>query len=466
MAERSEGVRRPLLIALLAFAGAALGIIAAKAGGNSLLGPAIPAAAVAFALGAWDPALGFGALATGTMLGNGTGIGAAAGLVCALLASGSGAIRISRPGRRILLLAAALLGVAVLSWAANGTPGGSLAGWFVPYVPRLGLVVITAVAGRSERTAQALIAGLMVGATVQGLVGVAQHLGFIATHAETWLPGASAPVARVAGTDGDPNYYALELAIVAGAAASLWQAGRLRTLALATVALSVAGISLSLSRTGLLALITALAVVAGGSFLRSGRGSLRAILVVGAAAVLFAVSGAGLLLDRLAEVRTPSTREATTSTDQRLVLWSGAMGLIGSSPGLGVGPDQTRNHIAWSATGSLRTAQSAHSTPLDVAADLGLAGLVLWIGLVGTATAVVRAASRDTSRGRAVVARVCGAGLAAYLVGSLFITALFSAPAWVLLGILAALPTAEIRERAPAAARAGRQPLWRPGVAR
>jgi hypothetical protein len=94
---------------------------------------------------------------------------------------------------------------------------------------------------------------------------------------------------------------------------------------------------------------------------------------------------------------------------------------------------------------------ASHSTPVTVAAESGLPGIVLlgWLGAAALLTAFRARGRWDAGR----LAVVAGLTLGAIAVHSLFYNALFEDPmAWALLGLVALAATRDGRQEAAAAA--------------
>ena len=88
--------------------------------------------------------------------------------------------------------------------------------------------------------------------------------------------------------------------------------------------------------------------------------------------------------------------------------------------------------------------EEVHNVYLGTATELGIPGLVFFLGLlVSTFASLRRTARRAREAGEEFIANVANAlvvGLASWCVGSLFIETETSRPLWILIGITLALP--------------------------
>lgn len=261
---------------------------------------------------------------------------------------------------------------------------------------------------------------------------------------------------RIAGPVGDPNFFAQMLipAVALGAVLAGHEADRrLRLAALACAALAAAGILLTYSRGGLLAL----AVVAAGAVLVNGVPVRRVAL---GAALLGALllTQPSTLAQRLSTFREflPGQSEEVVDPDssfaERKLLAAAAWGMFLDHPVLGVGAGNYTRHYEdfASRTGAqFRLYEDAndrhypHNLYLEVAAEAGLAGLTALAALVALAfwtlwraAALARVLVDPVSLG---VAGGLAVGLAAYLVAAVFLHGQYPRPLWLLLGLAWAL---------------------------
>ena len=255
-------------------------------------------------------------------------------------------------------------------------------------------------------------------------------------------------VTRVSGTIGDPNELAAVLVggtvLAAALAATLKNSPLLRLGAAGASALCAAGIFLSLSRGGLVALgfsLVAAVVVAG----RRWRGQAVALAVVIAAGgfVYF-----GFYASTGAASRVTSFGSGTGRTD----IWTVGWRMVEAHPanGVGVGNYQTSAvHYLLQPGVILRpefivdTPKVAHNTYLQVLAELGIVGMAMFVAIIGFSLLCILRAARIFERlgdspmellSRALLVALCGV-----LAADFFISEEFSKQLWLLLGLGPAL---------------------------
>lgn len=278
-----------------------------------------------------------------------------------------------------------------------------------------------------------------------------------------------------AGTDtGDANFFAvveiIALPLVLALGADV-QSRRLRVAVYAAVLVIIAAIFSSLSRGGLIALgavLLCVILLPSRTFFRSPRQKLMVLLVLAAAVV-----GAYQLTSQALTQRVNAvfTSEGKTGSG-RLNAWHAAFTSIGERPleGLGYGGFRpSANELMLRTPGvdlsnfRLRPqGLEAHSAYIGTLADLGIPGLVLFLGLLTSTVRTIRRAAASAQRlGAASSARLANALLLSFvgwMVGSIFLSSETSRPPWIVIGIALALPrlvaseveeTAEQTRRAP-----------------
>jgi len=270
-----------------------------------------------------------------------------------------------------------------------------------------------------------------------------------------------------AGTDaGDANFFALieiiTLPLVLALAADTrvrWFRGVLY----GVVLVIIAAVFSSLSRGGLIALgaaVLAVTALPARTFFRSSKQKLVVLLVlVGAAVGAYQFSGQALA-QRFQYV---FTAEGHTGSG-RLNAWRGAYTSIDRRPfqGLGYGAFQLNaNQLMLQTPGvDLSNARlrprglEAHSAYIGTLAELGIPGLVFFLGIFGSAALTTRRTAIAAARaGAASTARLANAVLISMLgwvVASIFLSSETSRPPWILIGISLALPklvSDEVRRR-------------------
>ena len=204
-------------------------------------------------------------------------------------------------------------------------------------------------------------------------------------------------------------------------------------LALSSLTLTLFATTLAASRGGFLGLATALLIVAARSSRRNLRVTVGAALVV---AVMLAIAPSS----PLTRILNPS-RGDEESTDNRTTVWRGAIRMIQAHPLTGIGAGNFKLHVGSYVGLEGRKAFVAHNTYLEVAAELGLPGLALFVGVLYSA---FRGLGRVRSRARAVGAQFVflladgfQAGLAAFAVAIFFVSATYTKWFWlvVFLGV-------------------------------
>lgn len=305
------------------------------------------------------------------------------------------------------------------------------------YIPNVALIPIIYTAARDKRGAMAVMIGLVIGALLSVVYGVAN-------------PGPEE--ARLEGSALDPNELASVL--VAGVALSAafvantkrGSVGRLA--AICAVCFCVFGIFLTVSRGGLIALGVALVA----SIFLAGRWRPLAVI----ATLLIACGG----FYYFAVLAPPEARERIASTSQgdnelkqgRTTIWKVAERIVKAKPVIGVGAnnfqDTARKYLLEpGALGRtdliIATPRVVHNTWLGMAAELGLIGLGMFVVIVlfcvGSAIRAARFFSALGDRGGEALARGLAVGLIGILVADTFISQEYSKSLWILLGLGPAL---------------------------
>ena len=280
---------------------------------------------------------------------------------------------------------------------------------FPPWVPR----ALAAVA----LTLAALFA-------LVGLWQVATHkLFFYAPNLA--VSNANADYFRVTSLFGDPSLYGRHVVLGIGVALALLAARRWRTWPLvALVALMWAGLLFSYSQSSMAALLLvtlALAVVTGDRRVRQAVGvlALLAVLAAGAYVTVRLLDGADL--NRITSDRTERVEDTLRVIEDDPLLGVGIGGQPRASRLLAGGDRPTPNFVS-------------HTTPLTVAAELGLVGLALYVWLlVGGARLIAAVYRREQALGLAL-----GASFLALFVHALFYSGFLEDPiTWLVFGVAA-----------------------------
>ncbi len=254
----------------------------------------------------------------------------------------------------------------------------------------------------------------------------------------------------VGGMFRDPNDLALSLVVLIALAGFEAVASRrrlTRILYVCAVAVMLAGVLSTFSRGGLVALLAAGAVglrrVA-----RHGRGTALAglVLLVGLA-VAFAPSGYS---ERASSI---VTGDDNGSIEARLTTLEHGLAILVEHPVVGVGLGNFR--IAEGERhGLVGKWNEAHNAFIQIGAEIGWAGLAVYVALALAALANARAAARRSADpGLAATAHGLETALVGFLVGAMFLSQAYTWHFYILLGLaLAARRMAEAEVPVPAAA--------------
>jgi O-antigen ligase len=257
---------------------------------------------------------------------------------------------------------------------------------------------------------------------------------------------AYAPFYRVNSVFYDPSIYGryLVVAILATLVfVLLGMRGRLLIAAIAGVAALWVGLLFSFSQSSFAALIAGVLVAATAVW------RWRAAIVVGLVAL--ALLSVGFATPQVRHKLLDESRAGlNNATSGRASLVGNGIRIAADHPvaGVGVGGFKRAYADRTGLKGREPRKAASHSTPVTVAAETGIPGLLLlaWLGFAALAAALRGAHAGDAGRAALAV----GLTLGAIAVHSLFYNALFEDPmTWGLLG-LAALTLARRREEAPA----------------
>src|SRR4051794_2411508 len=268
-------------------------------------------------------------------------------------------------------------------------------------------------------------------------------------------------VARATGLQGDPNIYAIyQVAAIPAIVVLSRTPGRVRRmwwwLALAVVSASVVA---SGSRGGLLAAVaTVLFLIV--RRVRATRGSVGKLVVAGVALLGLLVVASMTLNHRLDPSRVARDRAsgridiwyvASRSGERHPVLGIGggnfkprSISLLETTPGVGL----TKSHLLEG------NGIEVHNVYLETVTEYGIAGGALWLLLLGTTFAGLRAAERRLSSAGPVT--VLLPMMVAFMTAAVFVSVVNSKLLWMLVGLAAALQTAPLRAPSP-----GLEPLPR-----
>jgi O-antigen ligase len=318
-----------------------------------------------------------------------------------------------------------------LAWSHDVRAGSiALAFFYFPFALGFALVARAPVVAWLSR---ALATTLVALSTAFALIGLWQsHTRTLFFAPDLEVANAYTTFFRVTSVFKDPSLYGRYLvAAIAVLLVALWLRAAAALVVLPLTAVLFAGLHFSYSQSSfaaLFAVVLAIALVLGGPRLRVTLAAGVAVAVVAAGAVTAA---------------TIADEGARTATSGRSRLVSVTLDVARAHPVAGVGiGGQPRASVEESGTGTVKR-NASHTTPLTVAAELGVAGLALyaWL-LVAGALALLRVVAVD---------RALGLGLSAVglmlLVHSLFYAGFFEDPlTWGVLAVSAAV----LGVRAPA----------------
>lgn len=156
-----------------------------------------------------------------------------------------------------------------------------------------------------------------------------------------------------------------------------------RTLLLGAMAVMVAGVVVSFSRSGFITLGVIGAVWAARRLRERGGRALPSIALV---VLVFGIAVPAGYSDRLSTI-VETDKDATGSADERWQTMMLAIGFIAERPVLGYGLGNN-SHLSYDRTG---LAREAHNAYLKLGAELGVAALVVYVVFLGSALAAARA---------------------------------------------------------------------------
>lgn len=329
--------------------------------------------------------------------------------------------------RVVALPAAAFVAVACLSlvWADQLQPAVELLSYFI-----LPFALLLAVLGRSpfpDWAPKALARAAIALGTLFALVGLYQaatgNLFFYAPNLE--VSNANSNFFRVTSLFGDPSLYGRHVVLAMAVLLVCLALQRIDLrLGIGLLVVLWLGLSFSYSQSSMVALVGVTLAVA---FVTGGR-SVRRVVVGGLVVVL--LLGAGLLAS--IEVRGQSLRRETSDRTQRI---QDTTRVIKADPLIGVGiGNQAQASRRLSGRDRPTPNFVSHTTPLTVAAELGVLGLALyaWL-LVGGARAILAVWRLEPGLGLALGA--CGLVLFTH---ALFYPGFLEDPlTWVVLAVAA-----------------------------
>ncbi|MFJ8959085.1 O-antigen ligase family protein [Lentzea sp. NPDC102401] len=323
------------------------------------------------------------------------------------------------PAPHPLHLLIALLAVVLLATSAVHEAEPFTLEYLVRWVPFLVMTVVLADVAAREVPVRALLAATVAGAVVAAAGGVFSVVG-----------GSL----RATGPLEDPNDLAFFLVAALPLLVALPARGRSRIVLLLLGAVLLAGAAATFSRGGGIALACALVWL----IVRRGL-PVRAVVVTAAVTGVAALVFASTAQAELSRAFQEKSHIAGTNADTRMLRWQAASRMLAGNPVLGVGPGGFRQEYAAAGHNAEIDEQTpvAHNLFLEVAAELGVPGFALLVGLIAVGfVSSERALRRVADRREAVAVQ---AALIAVLVASIFLSEQYYLPLWSLVAIAVAI---------------------------
>ncbi|MBB5957085.1 O-antigen ligase [Saccharothrix tamanrassetensis] len=320
-----------------------------------------------------------------------------------------------------------LFAVVLLASTALHAGGPYAVDYLQRWLPFLVVTVVLVDVAAREVPIRALLGSIVAGAAVAALGA----LHSMVAEGET----------RATGPLEDPNDLAYFLVAALPLLVALLdpRGSRLRSAGLALTGLVLAaGAAATFSRGGALALTAAVTWLVARRALpvRAVVGGMAALAALGVGVVLLA----GPTLDRALQEK---SHIAGTNVDTRELRWQAAARMVAGHPVLGVGPGGFRDGYAAASHNAEVDEQTpvAHNMYLEVAAELGLAGFGLFVGLPAVAAVGSERVLRSGERRPMAAVQ---ASLIAVAVASTFLSQQYYLPLWSLVAVVAA---ADLRRR-------------------
>jgi len=297
---------------------------------------------------------------------------------------------------------------------------------FMNYLSFLGLFFATRILVDSERALRLVVltaVGTMAYGSLHMIREWQKYGGFAAGYRPGWIFG-------------DSNYFTLSALLVLplsfyllGILETWWQ----RWLCLACLAVMLFAVTLAASRGGFLGLAVAALLVA----LRADRTVYRLSLTALVLTPLLLLSPSS----PLQRFMTPSHGDQE-SVENRELLWMAGLRMVEAHPVVGIGAGNFKTLVSTDPTWPTGRSWVAHNTYLEVAAELGVPGLLLFLGVIAGSYIT----ARRVARGRAspVIRQVAEAlqpALAGFAVASFFVSAQYTKLFWLMVFLSACLPS-------------------------
>ena len=290
------------------------------------------------------------------------------------------------------------------------------------------------------------------------LVVAVASVGFASLHViREWQKYGGFGDYRPGYVTGDANYYSLSALITIPIAFYLLKARPRpweRWLCIACLAVTLLGLTAAASRGGLLGLGVAIVWAAVQTRQRWRLLGLAAVVMI---PLLLASPSSPLR--RLVSPNL-SDREAT---DNRLAAWRAGLSMVTAEPLTGVGVGNFQPLIGQYARPGEDVGTVAHNMYLEIAAEMGLPGLAIFVAILWSAFRTLRRVRRQTRRDGPLILYQSATGLEAGLIGFLaacfFVSAQYQRLFWFAVFLTMVLPSLVRRE-----ARRARGPQPEPSV--
>jgi O-antigen ligase len=267
---------------------------------------------------------------------------------------------------------------------------------------------------------------------------------------------------------GDPNFFATYQLIALPVTLVLASEARARWVRFAwyvTAITLVGSVLTTLSRGGFLTLLAVtliLLIIPARTIFRSRTQKVAAFLVLLVAATFVFRAASDTIVPRLETIVAEGQTGAGRTNE-----WRAAATSINERPALGLGygafPSVSNELMRRTPGVDLQTFQlrpegsAAHNAFISTLAELGVVGLVLFCGLIGSTALLLRRTARQARQAGAVflmrVANALLVGFCGWFVASMFLNTEVARPLWILVGISLALPKLVARELASGSTR-------------
>ena len=356
----------------------------------------------------------------------------------------------------VLGLMVAFLGVLVVSAVVSGASATTAASVTGFATEGLVLYLLVTNAVRTSDMLRAIVWALLIAGAIMGAVSVWQEL----THTYRTVFGGLGQVnvgdaaidggqvrPRLSGPIGEKNRYAQVLLVLLPLA--LWAAryerqALLRLAALGCGGFALCGTVLTFSRGGFVALVALVLAMLASGLLRLRHALALVLAFVAMVTIVFPGYVARLQTLQNADTAASQTSGADGAIRGRATENLAALHAFADHPLLGVGPGEffARESTAYANALNLRfldTRRRAHNLYLEMAADTGLVGLLVFLTIVAaTLVGLWRIAKSRDARGdpvRAALARALALSIFAYLVSAVFLQLAYQRYFWFLIAL-------------------------------